>query len=75
VPTLNLNVVQDNDISSPNDDLFQHIYKKWWSSNENELDLYLGCPIVAGGINGTNLLEWWKVWLIKYNFIGKFIIY
>ena len=55
-----IDVVQEDNVS-PDNDLFQHIYKKWQLSNENELDLYLGCPIVAGGINGINLLDWWKV--------------
>lgn len=40
------------------DDLFCHIYKKRRLGNENELDLYLGAPIVPGE---TNLLQWWKV--------------
>ena len=48
--------IEDDNL--PKDDLFNHIYKKRRLSNENELDLYLGTPIVPGEVN---LLQWWKV--------------
>ena len=50
-------LVEDDD-NLLEDDLFCHIYKKRRLSNENELDLYLGTPIVSGEVN---LLQWWKV--------------
>lgn len=59
-----LNEVVNDENEFSDDDLFCHIYKKWrLSQSDNELDLYLGTPIVPGEIN---LLEWWKVWSIKY---------
>jgi len=45
--------IEDDNL--PKDDLFNHIYKKRRLSNENELDLYLGTPIVPGEVN---LLQW-----------------
>ena len=50
--------VSDQNEKYPDDDLFHHIYKKRRSSNENELDSFLGCPVVPAEINS---LEWWKV--------------
>ena len=44
--------------SEPNDNLFHHIYKKRCSTNENELELFLGYPVLSAEIN---ILEWWKV--------------
>uniref|UniRef100_U9T1K9 HAT C-terminal dimerisation domain-containing protein n=1 Tax=Rhizophagus irregularis (strain DAOM 181602 / DAOM 197198 / MUCL 43194) TaxID=747089 RepID=U9T1K9_RHIID len=42
-----------------NDNLFSHIYKKWYTSrNESELDLYLKSPIVSGKVD---LLQWWRI--------------
>lgn len=53
-----INDAAENDENS-DDDLYSHIYKKRrLSSNENELDLYLGTPIVPGEVD---ILKWWKV--------------
>ena len=47
---------ENNDNEDSDDDLFSHIYKKCWlSNNENELDLYLRTPIIPGKVN---LLQW-----------------
>jgi hypothetical protein len=55
---------EEVDDEHPEDDLFCHIYKKRRLSNsENELDLYLGAPVVHADVN---LLQWWKV---KLNYI------
>lgn len=57
------------DQNNKSDGLFHHIYKKRRSTNENELELYLGYPISSAEIN---ILEWWKVqYMIK---IKLFII-
>jgi hypothetical protein len=41
------------------DDLLSHIYKKQRvSGRENELNLYLGSPVVHGDVD---ILQWWKV--------------
>jgi hypothetical protein len=54
---------ENNDNENSDDDLFSHIYKKrQLSNNENELDLYLGTPIVPGEVN---LLQWWKVCILN----------
>jgi hypothetical protein len=53
----------ENHNEDSDDDLFSHIYKKRrLSNNENELDLYLGTPIVPGEVN---LLQWWKVCILN----------
>lgn len=41
------------------DDLLSHIYKKQRvSGSENEINLYLGSPVVHGEVD---ILQWWKV--------------
>ena len=53
-----LTVVESDQNKVRDDNLFNHIYKKWRTSSENELDLYLKGPTVSPEINP---LEWWKV--------------
>ncbi|CAB4475832.1 unnamed protein product [Rhizophagus irregularis] len=52
-------IISNNEDLITNDNLFSHIYKKWYTSrNESELDLYLKSPIVSGKVD---LLQWWRI--------------
>ncbi|CAB4445822.1 unnamed protein product [Rhizophagus irregularis] len=53
--------------SEPNDNLFHHIYKKRRSTNENELELFLGYPVLSAEIN---ILEWWKLNEPQYPYLA-----